>query len=221
MRISARNVILALVVVPALVGSTASEAAAADWAVRLEGLRSYYSSRTFTSYFSGSNELTLDDGNGFSLAGEYRANRWLGLELSWSQIDLDASWRSFETRPISFNPLVLSQVTIASDSGVFSLRPLTFGVLVHPLRRGRLDLYVGPELSWVEYHIGLTGPPDRDSELAIGGKVGLEAELGRSPWSAGVAYRHIEVQHEGMERDQYTGLGVGALSAVLTYHFES
>jgi opacity protein-like surface antigen len=205
--------------VGALAVSTASKANAEPWALRLEGLRSDYSSRTSSSYFSTSQELTFDGGNGFSLAGEYRPNRWLGLELSVSQIDLDASFRQVEIRPISFNPTVLREFTVASDSGSFSLRPISFGALVHPLRPGRFDFYVGPQVSWVLYDIGLNGPPDRDAEVAFGGKAGLEINFGQSPWSAGLGYRHLEVQHEGTDRDQYTGIGLDLISAVLTYRF--
>jgi hypothetical protein len=213
-----KNIAVGLVV-GALAVSTASQAHAQSWALRLEGLHGDYSSRTFSSHSFGYQELTLDSGNGFSLAGEYRPNRWLGLELSLSQIDLDASWRAVEVRPISFNPTVLREFTVASDSGSFSLRPISFGVLAHPLRPGRFDFFIGPQLSWVVFDIGLKGPPKRDAEVAFGGKAGLEVRLGQSPWSAGLAYRHLEVQHEGMEHDQYTGIGLDVLSAVLTYRF--
>lgn len=213
-----KNIALGLVA-GSLILWTASAAHAVPWSLRLEGLHTDYSSRTFSSFLSGFQELNLDGGTGFSLAAEARVNRWLGLEASVSQIGLDASWRDVETRFFPNDPPVLRQVTVAADSGTFSLRPISFGVLVHPLRSGRFDLYVGPQASWVLYDVGLDGPPDRDGELAFGGKAGLEIHLGQSPWSAGLGYRHLEVQHDGMEHDQYTGIGLDLFSAALTYHF--
>jgi hypothetical protein len=200
-----------------LVLGMTSRAAAEPWILRVEGGTADYSRQSFSGYSTGYTELSLDGGKAFSLAGEYRTSPRTGLELSLSSIDLDARWRQVEIRPVSFNPVVLREFTIASDSGTFSLRPLALTFLFHPLRQGRLDFYVGPQIAWVDFHIDLEGPPERDDELAFGGKLGLELALGRSPWSAGVVYRFLETQHEGIERDQYTGIGVHLVSGVLSY----
>lgn len=182
--------------------------AAGPWVVRVEAGTTDYSSRTFSSYQSDTTELRLDRGTGFGVAAEYRASPLIGVELSLSQIDIDADWNQYR-----FNP---RRLLIASDSGTFSLRPLAAALLFHP-SRGRVDFYLGPQLAWVDYKIGVDGPPDRDSELAYGGKLGLEVAIGDSPWAVGASYRYMDVQHEGMERDQYTGIRLNLISAALSY----
>lgn len=200
-----------------LIFATAIHAEPGTWALRLEAGSTDYSRRTFSGHSRGYSELSLDGGNGFSLAAEYRRSPLVGVELSFSSVNLDAEWREVEIRPISFNPTVLREFTIASDDGTFSLRPLAVTLLFHPLRSGRFDFYVGPQLAWVDFDAGLEGPPRRDDEWAFGGKAGLEVDLGSSPWSAGLTYRYFETQHEGMERDQYTGIGIHLVAAVLGY----
>jgi hypothetical protein len=187
------------------------------WALRLEAGVTDYSRRTLSSHSSGYSELSLDGDNGFSLAAEYRHSSRVGLELSFSSVNLDAQWRQVEIRPVSFNPTVLREFTVASADGTFSLRPLAVTLLLHPLRSGRFDFYVGPQLAWVDFDIGLEGPPRREDEWAFGGKAGLEVDLGSSPWSAGLTYRYFETQHQGTERDQYTGIGIHWVSGVLGY----
>jgi hypothetical protein len=183
--------------------------AAGSWVVRVEGGTTDYSSRTFSSYLRGSTELSLDGGKGFGVAAEYRPGPRTGIELSLSRIDLDADSRQVEFHP---NP-----IPIASDSGTFSLRPVAVTFLFHPLRQDRLDFYLGPQLAWVDFQTDLSGLPDREAELAYGGKLGLELALGNSPWSAGVTYRYLDTQHEGVERDQYTGIRINLVSAALSY----
>jgi opacity protein-like surface antigen len=178
------------------------------WTLRVEGGTTGYSSRAISGFLSGFTELSLDGGPSFGVAAEYRPNPRTGIELSLSTINLDADWRQVDQRP---NP-----VTVASDSGTFSMRPLAAALLFHP-SRGRLDFYVGPQLSWVDYQIDVDGPPDRDSELGYGGKAGLELALGNSPWSVGATYRYLDTQHEGVEHDQYTGIRLNLVSAVLSY----
>lgn len=207
----------AFVLLGLLTLSTASRAATGPWLLRVEAGTTDYSKQTFSGYSLGHTELSLDGGKGFGIAGEYRFSPRTGVELSLSSIDLDADWRQTEIRLVSTNPTVLREVTVASDSGSFSLRPLAVTFLLHPLRHNWLDFYVGPQLAWVEFQMGLHGPPDREAELAFGGKLGLDLALGNSPWSAGVAYRFLETQHEGIERDQYTGIGIHLVSAVLSY----
>jgi hypothetical protein len=207
----------ALALLGLLALSTASHAETGPWVLRVEGGVTDYSSLTFSGYMSGHTELSLDGGRGFGVAGEYRLGPRTGVELSLSTIDLDADWRQRELRLVSTNPTVLREVTVATDSGRFSLRPLAVAFLFHPHHHDRLDFYLGPQVSWVDFKIGLNGPPDRDAELGIGGKVGLELALGHSPWSAGVTYRYLDTQHEGVERDQYTGIRLNLVSAALSY----
>lgn len=191
-----------------LLALSAPVCAAGPWVVRAEGGTTSYSSRTFSGYQSDSTELRLDGGQGFGVAAEYRASPLVGVELSLSRIDIDADWSLVRHNP---RPL-----PVASDSGTFSLRPLAAAVLFHPAR-GRVDFYLGPQLAWVDYQIDLNGPPDRDPELAYGAKLGLEVAIGDSPWAVGASYRYMDVQHEGMERDQYTGIRLDLISAAVSY----
>lgn len=187
------------------------------WTLRVEGGTTDYSSRTFSSSLSGFSELTLDGGTGFGVAGEYHISPRTGIELSLSRIDLDADWRTVLIRLVSTNPNVFREETIASDSGSLTLRPLAATFLFHPLQHDRLDFYLGPQLAWVDFQKDLNGPPDRDSEFAWGAKAGLELALGGSPWSVGVTYRYLDTQHEGVEHDQYRGIQLNLVSAVLSY----
>lgn len=188
------------------------------WSLRLEAGTSQYSRDTFASYAGiHYTELSLNDGHALAIAAEYRPTSLLGVELSFGSVELDARWREVEIRPISFNPTVLEEVTVDSDSGDFALRPITLGLLVHPLRRDRIDFYVGPQLGRTSFHIDLHGPPSRDPEWTFGGKAGVEVRMADSPWSAGLAYRYLETQHDGQEHDPYTGLSIHLFSAVLSY----
>ncbi|MBZ0089974.1 MAG: hypothetical protein K8H90_06320, partial [Thermoanaerobaculia bacterium] len=142
-----------------------------------------------------------------------------GLELSWSEVRLDADWRRVWYRPDPLDPTVIRAVTVAEDSGDFTLRPLAFAVLWHPLRAGRFDLAVGPQVAWVDYTVGVEGAPDRDAEWAFGAKLAADLRLGNTPWSVGLALRYLEIQHDGSERDLYTGIGLPLVSANLGYRF--
>jgi hypothetical protein len=192
-----------------LLALSAPGRAAGPWTLRVEAGTTGYSSRTFSSYGLGFSELRLDGGPGFGVAAEYRPGPRAGIELSLSTIDFDA-----ETRQVEFHP---NPVLISSDSGTFSLRPLAAAFLFHPVPGRRVDFYLGPQLAWVDFQVDVNGPPDRDSEVGIGGKAGLELALGDSPWSAGVTYRYLDTQHEGVEHDQYTGIQLHLISAVLSY----
>ena len=196
---------------------TTNHASASPWVVRIEGGSANYSQRTLSSYFPGYTELSLVGDKAYSFAAEYRTSPRTGIELSVSSIDLDARWRRVEIRPISLDPIVLREFTVDSDQGTFSLRPISITALVHPLRRERLDFFIGPQFSWVEFDRGLESLPRREAEWGIGGKAGLEFRLAQSPWSAGLSYRFVDTQHEGLERDQYTGISVHVVSAAVSY----
>ena len=192
-------------------------AAASSWTLRAEGGLADYSRQSFSSHAFGYTELTLDGDMAFALAAEYRPSPRFGLELSVGAIDLDAHWRQVEVRPISFNPVVLREFEVAAESGSFTLRPVSFAPLFHPLRSERFDLYIGPQVSWVAFDEGIGGLPDREEEWGFGGKAGFDVRLGQSAWWAGLGYRFLDTQHEGQERDLYTGIGVHVVSAVLSY----
>ncbi len=190
-----------------------------DWTLTLSAGATNYSKETFSSSGLGFDRLELDGGTELGLAAEYRIGERLGLELSYSQVTLDAKWQRAEVRPDPADPAVIRPVTVAEDSGDFTLQPLSFALLWHPIRAGRFDLSVGPEIAWVDYSVGVDGAPERDAEWAIGAKLAAGVRLGDSPWSAGLALRWLEIQHEGEERDLYTGIGLPIVAANLTYRF--
>ena len=194
-------------------------AMAADLTFRFEGGVARYSRTSLTAYSLGYSQLSLDDGSALTLGCEYRLNRALGFELSISRIALDADWRAFELHGEGDPPRPVAVLT-DSDSGDFTLQPIALSLLWHPLRTRKSDLYLGPQVAAVSYSIGVEGPPHRDSEPAVGAKVGWEWLLGGSPWSLGVSYRFLEIQHEGVEHDQYTGLHPQTASLALSYRFQ-
>jgi len=207
----------ALLVLAVLVTMTSSRAAAAGWTLRLEGGATDYSRHSFSGGSLSHSELTLDGGYALAVAGEYHLSPRVGVELSASRIALDAEWKDFEIRGVG-NPPRAVAVLVGSGSGDFSVQPLGLALVFHPLRTPRSDLYVGPQVAWVTYDIGLDGPPDREAEPAVGAKLGWEWHRTGAPWSAGLVYRFLDVQHEGVERDQYTGLPLHVLSLVLSHH---
>jgi hypothetical protein len=184
---------------------------------RVEGGTTDHSSRTISSSMSGHTELSLDGGNGFGVAGEYRLGPRTGIELSWSSIDLDAEWRAVMIRLVSTNPNVFREEIVGSDSGTLTVRPLAATFLFHPFHHDRMDFYLGPQAAWVQYQQDFTGPPDRNEEIGFGGKLGLDLALGRSPWSAGVSYRFLSILHDGIEHDLYKDIDLNLVSAVLSY----
>jgi hypothetical protein len=187
------------------------------WVLRLEAATTDYSSEAFSSVLIGNDRLELDGGNGYAAALEYRLDRHFGLELSFGRVELDARWRRLEFRAPPPGETAPVPVITDSDSGDLALQPLALAAYYHPLRSDRFDLFLGPQVAWIDYELGLRGPPSRDPEWALGAKLGVEVALGRSPWSVGLAVRHLEIQHEGAERDLYTGIGMQLVSAHMTY----
>ena len=182
-----------------VLGATAAAAQPPRWTLRAHALVSDYEHEFIYPYFTTS-YLTVDDGRGFEGSVEYRPRPRLGFELAVGQLTFDAHERVTQLQPISFNPTVLREVTIFSADGEFTVKPLTAGLLFHPLRDGRFDLYVGPQLAWVRYDIDVS--ERREPYWGYGGKVGAAYVFGRSPWSIGVEYRHLELLRRGEPRPQ-------------------
>lgn len=195
--------------------------AAGEWVLRLEAGATAYSQESFAGYLIGYDRLELDGGMALGLAAEYRASEHFGVAVSWSRLRLDAQWQRVEYRPDPADPTVPLATTVAAHSGDLTLQPLGIAAYWHPLRHPRFDLYLGPQLAWVPFSVGVEGAPDRDAEWAYGGELGGEIRLGDSPWSVGLTFRHLEVQHDGAEHDLYTGMGLELYSAVLSYRFGS
>ncbi len=133
---------------------------------------------------------------------------------------MDARVRVTQLRPISFNPVVLREVTIFSSDGDFTVQPFSLAVLFHPLRQSRFDIYAGPAIALVRYDIGVDGAQERDPEPGYGVKLGGEYLFGRTPWSLGLEYRHLELlRREPADRDLYGDIGLDVGSLVVGYRF--
>lgn len=194
--------------------SAAAPVAAADhptWTLRLRGLSSDYKHDFVSSYFTTSH-LQIDNGTGYEAAVEIRPRKHLGFEIGFGSLEFDANAWTTQVRPISFDPLVLEEVTIFEDSGHFEMQPFTFALMIHPSTSSRFDWYIAPLLAWARYDVKVESQ-EREDDFGYGGKLGLEYVLGRSPWGLGIEYRHLELVHETTDRDQYgdVGLNIGAL----------
>lgn len=195
-------------------------AAAADWTVRLEAGATNYSRDSLSAFSLGYSELVLDGGYALSLGCEYRRNPLVGFEVSISRIALDAEWREFRIQGAGDPPLP-EVVLVASDSGEFALQPIALTAKFHVFRAPRSDLHIGPQVAWVTYDIALEGAPQRKSEPAFGIKAGWDWRPTESAWSVGLSYQYLDVQHEGVEHDQYTGLPIQVIALGLSYRFEN
>jgi opacity protein-like surface antigen len=208
-----RLVLLALL----LSASTARAADLTPWVLRGQALESDYEKTATDSSISGTSFLDLSSGSGFQAALEYRRNRVLGWEVSVGQLDIDATSRFSRLVPISFDPLVLVEQVTVSDLGTIALRPVTAGPLFH-FPAGRLvDVYLGPFLGAAIFDVN-ADMPERDLELIYGAKLGAEVQLGSSNWALGIELRHLQVDHETLERDLYRDIDVQTLGVGLSYH---
>ncbi len=212
-----RVALLASVVL--VLAATAAAAQPPRWTLRAHALASNYE-HEFIYPYSTTTYLNVDDGRGFEGSVEYRPHPRFGFELAAGQLTMDARVRVTQIQAISFNPTVLREVTIFSDEGEFTVKPFTAGLLFHPLRQGRFDLYVGPQVAWVRYDIDVG--ESRDPYFGYGGKVGAAYSLGRSPWSVGVEYRHLELlREENLDRSLYGEIGLDVFALTFGYRFGS
>jgi hypothetical protein len=205
-----------------LAGIAASPIAAAAaepslWTVRGRALVSDYENRYTTAYFDYRTELDVDQGRGLELAVEVRPNPRVGAELAIGEMRFDAAVRTIRTVPTS-TPGVYRETITFSDDGDFVLKPISFSLLFHLFRDRPVDLYLGPQVSWVQFDVGVEAQ-EHEAEPAYGAKLGGEMRLGDSPWSLGLELRHIETIHDRLDRDLYGNIGLDAAALSLAYHF--
>jgi Outer membrane protein beta-barrel domain len=198
--------------------TAASSVAAADhptWTLRLRGLSSDYK-HDFVFAYTTTSHLQIDNGTGYEAAVEIRPRKHLGFEFGIGSLDFDANTWTTQLRPISFDPLVLEEVTIFEDSGHFEMQPFTLALMIHPYTSSRFDWYIAPLVNWTRYDVRIESQEHED-DLGYGGKLGLEYIFGRSQWGLGVEYRHLELVHETMDRDQYGDIGLDVGSLIVSY----
>lgn len=207
-----RLVILALL----LGASTTRTATSAPWVVRGHALDSDSTKTSTDSNISGTSFLDLSTGSGFQAALEYRRSRFLGWEISAGQLDIDTTVGFRRLVPISFDPLVLEEQVTIVDRGTIALRPVTVALLFH-VPAGRLvDIYLGPLVGVSLFDVGAE-MPERDPEATYGGKLGAEVQLGRGNWALGLELRHLQIIHDGVERDLYRDLGFQTVAVGVSY----
>jgi hypothetical protein len=202
-------------------GPSALVAEPSRWTFRVSGLGTDYEKDLGYSYFSSTSRLHLGQGQGYEFAAELRQNRLLGWELAISQLELDARYTVTQLRPVSFDPLVFREETTFSSTGDFGIQPISLGLVLHPLERRHFGLYIAPQIAWVRFDPNIEGAQEREEELAFGGKIGAEFPLGTSPWSLGLELRHLEIQHESLDRDLYGNMGLDVGSLVFSYRVGS
>lgn len=190
-------------------------AGAAPWAFRAHALTSDYTKNSNDANVSGVALLELDAGAGLQAAFEVAVSPRFSWELSAGSLGLDATSGFSRLVPISFDPLVLERQVTMSDAGTLELRPLTAALLFRaPL--GRLTLSIGP-LAGVSFFDAPADLPDRDAELTYGGKVGADVRLGSGPWAVSVEVRHLQIVHEGTDRDLYRDIGLQTVAVGFSY----
>jgi outer membrane protein with beta-barrel domain len=210
---------LATVVISLALLATVAPAAADSprWTLRARAVESDYRKDARLAYGLGVSYFTLDGGSGFEFAAELRPNNYLGWELSAGRLSLDAASRSALVYAVSFDPLVLREEIVSSSDGHLILQPIALSLLIHPLRAGPVDLYVGPQVAWVPFDVDDAGLGTREPEPAYGAKLGAELRFSNSSWSAGLELRHLEIVHEAAERDLHGNIGITTASLGLAY----
>ena len=124
--------------------------------------------------------VEADSTVGFGFVYEGRISRLFGIEVGLFLADVD-----FE----------IEAVGESAGLGSALMVPLTLGLDVHVLKSERVDLYVGPLMSftlWSDLQ-GDFGTSELDADFGLGGVVGLDVLLGQSSWTFSSAVRYIEV----------------------------
>jgi len=136
----------------------------------------------------------LDGGGGAGVRGEYQLSRRLGVEIgffSGASVDIDVG------------------VSGGTSSTVVEVSSYTFlapGLDVHLTPDAKVDLYIGPQLAWVNYsdvEVGVlpgsvgTGV-SVDTDLGFGGILGLDVPVGeRKRWTFQMNLRYLDTKMEG------------------------
>lgn len=136
----------------------------------------------------------FDGGGGVGVRGEYRMSRRLGFEIgffSGASVDVDVRVSSG------------TSTTAVEVSGFTAFTP---GLDVHLTPDAKVDLYLGPQLAWVNYSDVEVGvPPDSagtsvsvGTDLGIGAILGLDVPVGeRRRWMFQTSLRYMDTQMEG------------------------
>jgi hypothetical protein len=201
--ISFRRTLGALCGLTLLVGASAAEAQQ-----RLT-LRGFYSN---VVSLSGATSLTSVDGSDAFALDVTEKKQWYAIELD-ARLNPTVSLNIAATSGRLQEELSLSSppapVVVARQ--ISTLRHSTLSLLFHPLPGHLLDFYFGPSYGQARFERAFASS---EVESAIGGKAGLDLQLGYSHWELGAELSILSsgfriADGEPRRTVRYTVLGAG------------
>ena len=180
-----------------LILATAPQAISAEdssWTLRFHGAIVDSSVETRTSI--GGVSSSVDVGGGFGIGAEYRRSQKFGVEFStlFAGLELNNS---------------VSGGRGLSQSLEMSMLPLTFAFLFHFDPGGRVDLFVAPTFSVVQYldigtfidATGVGATLEADTDAAFGAAVGIDVPFGKGKWAFSSSLRYMKTGFEKTDVD--------------------
>jgi hypothetical protein len=174
-------------------------------------LRALYSNVTS---LSGTTSAAFPDFFGLDVKDK---KQWYGIDLDiraspMLSLDLTSSRGQLE-ETFSFFPPQQSAVILRKTS---MIRHDTLSLLIHPVPGEWLDFYFGPSYGRAVYDRAFTGS---ESESAVGGKVGVDLQLGGSRWIASAQVSVLTSGFRIVEGEPRRNLRYSVVGAGLGYRF--
>lgn len=177
----------ALIAVVAVTVALPRPAAAADdrWKLRLDGTwTNSGGSLSIGSWFDFGISLSSGSSAGIGGALEYRVSPLIGAEVSvlYTRTDLYG--------------ISASGFRLRSSTGSRSFVPISAALNLHLLRKERVDLYVGPMLTYSIFgkadadNGSGRSPAEASSGFGLGAQVGVDVALGEGAWGLGGSVRY-------------------------------
>jgi outer membrane protein W len=177
------------------VASPAIPAEGSSWTLRFHGAIVESSGGEDTRFANGF-VSSVDTGGGFGIGAEVRLTDRLGLEFSTLFAGLEISMKA-------------SAKLATVQSFELSVVPVTFGLPIHLDTGDRVDLFVAPTLSVVNYTdirttvggFGVNSSVDVDSDLGVGAALGLDVPFEKGKWAFSTGLRYIKTKAEETDID--------------------
>ena len=177
------------------VASPASLAQDSAWTLRFHGAIVDSSAESNTS-LDGGFRSNVDIGGGFGIGAEVRLSERIGLELSTLFAGLDVGMQASA-----------GQGSVQNVS--MSMVPLTFGLPIHFDTGKRVDFFVAPTLSVVNYTdvrtkagwSGASSSVDVDSDVGLGAALGLDVPFGKRGWAFSTGLRYMKTRAQDTDVD--------------------
>jgi outer membrane protein W len=191
---SITRILFAMLLV-SVVASPAILAQGSSWTLRFHGAIVESSASDDTSFDNGVTS-SVDIGGGVGIGAEYRFSNRLGLELSTLFAGLEIS-TNVSVRPAAVESVELSMV------------PVTFGLPIHFDIADRVDLFVAPTVSLVNYRdvrttVGgsrVSSSVNVDSDTGLGAAFGLDVPFGGDKWAFSAGLRYMKTKAEETDID--------------------